>query len=147
MANVLKDEKKQQIIAWGRLGWSLRKIREATRVRRETISTYLRGASVEVWPPGRWRHESKANAAIEVITDFGVRLSGNETETAKGVSSVSRCEPYREIIELGLSRDRNRHCGSVPHGCAGSRDGNAVFGAIGMRQRFRNAGLLDLVVR
>src|ERR1700680_752724 len=32
MANVLKDEKKQQIIALGRLGWSLRKIQEATRV-------------------------------------------------------------------------------------------------------------------
>jgi SAM-dependent methyltransferase len=44
MANVLKEEKKQQIIALGRLGWSLRKIQETTRVRRETISAYLRGA-------------------------------------------------------------------------------------------------------
>src|SRR5882757_7688306 len=67
MANVLKDEKKQQIIALGRLGWSLRKIQEATRVRRETISAYLRGAGVEIWPPGRWRRESKAKPAIEVI--------------------------------------------------------------------------------
>jgi len=148
MANVLKDEKKQQIIALGRLGWSLRKIQEATRVRRETISAYLRGAGVGVWPPGRWRRESKAKAAIEVITgseaakpampgsggprnpnpenlstkekakatskpaievitDFGMGLSGKERENAKGVGSASRCEPYREIIELGLSRDRN----------------------------------------
>src|SRR5260370_8416547 len=68
MANVLKDEKKQQIIALGRLGWSLRKIQEATRVRRETISAYLRGAGLEIWPPGRWRRESKAKPAIEVIT-------------------------------------------------------------------------------
>ena len=68
MANVLKDEKKQQIIALGRLGWSLRKIQEATRVRRETISAYLRGAGVEIWPPGRWKREGKAKAAIEVIT-------------------------------------------------------------------------------
>jgi hypothetical protein len=68
MANVLKDEKKQQIIVLGRLGWSLRKIQEATRVRRETISAYLRGAGVEIWPPGRWRRESKAKPAIEVIT-------------------------------------------------------------------------------
>jgi hypothetical protein len=29
---------------------------------------YLRGAGVEIWPPGRWRRESKAKAAIEVIT-------------------------------------------------------------------------------
>src|SRR5262249_45517893 len=43
MANVLKDEKKQQIIALGRQGWSLRKIQETTRVRRETISAYLLG--------------------------------------------------------------------------------------------------------
>jgi hypothetical protein len=68
MANVLKDEKKQQIIALGRLGWSLRKIQQATRVRRETISAYLRGAGVEIWPPGRWKREGKAKAAIEVIT-------------------------------------------------------------------------------
>src|SRR5215472_18614188 len=68
MANVLKDEKKEQIIALGRLGWSLRKIQETTRVRRETISAYLKGAGVEVWPPGRWRRERKAKPAIEVIT-------------------------------------------------------------------------------
>ena len=68
MANVLKDEKKQQIIALGRLGWSLRKIQETTRVRRETISVYLRGAGVEIWPPGRWKREGKAKPAIEVIT-------------------------------------------------------------------------------
>src|ERR1700688_1131450 len=68
MANVLKDEKKQQIIALGRLGWSLRKIQETTRVRRETISAYLRGAGVEIWPPGRWKREGKAKPAIEVIT-------------------------------------------------------------------------------
>jgi hypothetical protein len=68
MANVLKDEKKQQIIALGRLGWSLRKIQEAARVRRETISAYLRGAGVEIWPPGRWKRESKAKPAMEVIT-------------------------------------------------------------------------------
>src|SRR6201987_6037101 len=68
MANVLKDEKKQQIIALGRLGWSLRKIQETTRVRRETISAYLRGAGVEIWPPGRWKREGKAKPAIQVIT-------------------------------------------------------------------------------
>ncbi len=150
MANVLKDEKKQQIIALGRLGWSLRKIQEATRVRRETISAYLRGAGVEIWPPGRWRRESKAKPAIEVITgseaakpalpgfaghpnlnpnrenlstkgtakatskpaiqvitDFGVGWSGKASENSKGACSASACEPYREIIELGLSRDRN----------------------------------------
>jgi hypothetical protein len=30
MANVLKEEKKQQVLALGRLGWSLRQIQQAT---------------------------------------------------------------------------------------------------------------------
>jgi hypothetical protein len=42
MANVLNEEKKQQVLALGRLGWSLRRIRQATQVRRATASTYLK---------------------------------------------------------------------------------------------------------
>ncbi|MGB9485376.1 MAG: hypothetical protein WCD04_04580 [Terriglobia bacterium] len=41
MGNVLKDETKQQVIALGRLGWSLWRIQQATGVRRETASNYL----------------------------------------------------------------------------------------------------------
>ncbi len=36
MANVLSVEKREQVIALGRLGWSLRRIEQATGVRRET---------------------------------------------------------------------------------------------------------------
>ena len=94
---MLKDEKKQQIIALGRLG-SLRKIQKATRVRRETISAYLRGAGVEIWPPGRWRRERKAKAAIEVIT--GSRASkpalpgsaGNTRISPRAISMLRACE-------------------------------------------------------
>jgi hypothetical protein len=32
MANVLSDEKKQQVLALGRLGWSLRKIVSVRRI-------------------------------------------------------------------------------------------------------------------
>ncbi len=42
MANVLDREKQQQILALGRLGWSLRRIENETRVRRETVSRYLK---------------------------------------------------------------------------------------------------------
>ena len=44
MSNVLDEEKQQQIVALGRLGWSLRRIEAATGVRRETIGGYLRAA-------------------------------------------------------------------------------------------------------
>jgi hypothetical protein len=75
MANVLNNEKKQQILALGQLGWSLRRIQQATRVRRETISTYLKAAGVGVWPPGGWGRQADSKPAIGVTTDFGVELS------------------------------------------------------------------------
>ena len=46
MGNVLDPSKQQQVVALGRLGWSLRRIEQATGVRRETISGYLRAAGV-----------------------------------------------------------------------------------------------------
>jgi len=38
MGNVLSEDKKHQVVALGRLAWSLRRIEEATEVRRETAS-------------------------------------------------------------------------------------------------------------
>ena len=70
MANVLNEEKKQQVLALGRLGWSLRQIQQATRIRRETASQYLKAAGIAVRPPGGWGRRA-AKPANEVITDFG----------------------------------------------------------------------------
>ena len=47
MSNVLSDDKRQQIIALGRLGWSLRRIEQATGVRR----AYLKAAGISVRKP------------------------------------------------------------------------------------------------
>ncbi|WNZ66161.1 hypothetical protein QEG98_34320 [Myxococcus sp. MxC21-1] len=66
MGNVLSDEKKQQVIALGRLGWSLRRIEDATGVRRETASGYLKAADVGIRPPRRW---GKSRPANEGTTD------------------------------------------------------------------------------
>ncbi len=44
MSNVLDEAKQQQVIALGRLGWSLRRIEGATDVRCETVSGYLQAA-------------------------------------------------------------------------------------------------------
>src|ERR1700688_629526 len=46
MANVLNEEKKQQVLALGRLGWSLRRIQQATGIRRETAGAYLKAAGI-----------------------------------------------------------------------------------------------------
>jgi len=94
MSHVLSREKREQVIALGRLGWSLRRIEQATGVRRETAGDYLRGAGIALRRPGGWgRHSpSKAaidsitdpegvdsKAAIEVITDFFVQETGLRT--------------------------------------------------------------------
>ncbi len=112
MANVLDDGKQQQILALGRLGWSLRRIEQETGIRRETVGRYLKKAGVEVRPPGGWGH-APAKAAIEVITD-----SGSDSKAAISVitdsdalpgrnPTASACEPYREMIEQAalLGRD------------------------------------------
>ena len=142
MGNVLKDDKKQQVLALGRLGWSLRRIQRATGVRRETASGYLKAAGIAV--------ASAAKPATPVITDFDagkpapeVIADHDEPKPASGVitdsagspaavlspangetpllphtetqsaplltrsPSASACEPYRELIELSLSRGHN----------------------------------------
>jgi hypothetical protein len=51
MGNVLEKAKQEQVIALGRLGWSLRRIEAATGVRRETAGGYLRLAGVALRTP------------------------------------------------------------------------------------------------
>ena len=141
MANVLNEEKKQQVLALGRLGWSLRRIQQATKIRRETASAYLKAAGIAVRLPSGWGR-SEPKPANEVITDFGAAKpsipvipdacnpnpnpnpenpsnKGRSKTTSKPanenevitdsavVSGPSACEPYREAIDLGISRGRN----------------------------------------
>ena len=122
MSNVLSEEKKQQVIALGKLGWPLRRIEQATGVRRETAGGYLKTAGIPVSAPG-WRRRSGAKPAIEVATDSGeakpANVAGVTTDFIRPFSpkppihlpgpspSDSICEPFRETIELGLSRGRN----------------------------------------
>ncbi|MGA2329995.1 MAG: hypothetical protein ABSH05_27445 [Bryobacteraceae bacterium] len=121
----MSEEKKQQIIALGRLGWSLRRIQRATGVRRETAAAYLRAAGIEPRPPGRWGRQAPAKPANEVTPDPGsASKPANEVtphsgppaagapaagpEPAPGRSpAASACEPYREVIEFWLGKGRN----------------------------------------
>ncbi len=114
MGNVLSDEKKQQVLALGRLGWPLRRIEQETGVRRETSSRYLRSAGIPIRPPRQW---GRAKPAKETIPDSGA-ISNAANEAIPDPSSVpswpcaarspvaSACEPHREFIEEALSRGR-----------------------------------------
>src|SRR5437868_5547262 len=112
MSNVLSEEKKQQVIALGKLGWALRRIEKATGVRRETAGAYLKAVGISVGRPGR-RSSAKpairvatdpeSKAADEVATDF--YPANAEKQPIEGPApklSTSDCEPFRETIELGL---------------------------------------------
>jgi len=146
----LSDEKKQQVITLGRLGWSLRRIQRSIGVRRETASVYLKEAGIALRPPGGWGRASPAKPANgvitdpalskpaievitdsaaaepcaagesspalakpanEVITDFGAELAAaapKADEPKPGRSpSASACAPYRDAVEVGISRGRN----------------------------------------
>jgi hypothetical protein len=68
VSNVLSEEKRQQVIALGRLGWSLRRVQRETHIRRETAATYLKSAGIPVREPG-WVRKPKPKRAIEVTPD------------------------------------------------------------------------------
>jgi hypothetical protein len=133
MSNVLDNTKQQQVLALGRLGWTLSRIQETTGVRRETISGYLKAAGIPVRGRGR-PSESKPKPAIsgaevstdldpskpaiseEVSTDSGpphpatraaVSTDSMPPQRPSRAPSASACEPYRELIVEALGRGRN----------------------------------------
>src|SRR5450631_464853 len=135
MGNVLDKTKQEQVIALGRLGWSLRRIEQATGIRRETAGGYLRSAGVALRAPGGWGHEppktvtlvttvgADSKPAIEVTTGSGCPNPGYSSKPANEVTTgflplatapeldrkrtASASEVYRETILLELSRGRN----------------------------------------
>src|SRR6185503_2224150 len=119
--NLLGDEKKQQVLALGRLGWSLRRIEEAVGVRRETASAYLRAAGIQVRAPGgsptEWPPKPAASEGVSTgpgtpkpATSERVSTGSGPAESAPApgrAPAASACEPYRELIEEALARGRN----------------------------------------
>ncbi len=111
----------------------MRRIEQATGVRRETAGRYLKAAGISVRAPGGWGRRA-AKPANEVTTDLEPSQSANQallepanskpgnevttdsrptnpghevTARPSGSRSVSNCEPYREVIESALNRGRN----------------------------------------
>lgn len=128
----MNEEKKQQVIALGRLGWSLRQIERTTGVRRETVANCLEAAGVARRLPRARRLLPKpasevttdsgpAKPASEVTTDLAPTTEDNAVTDDSAAAtdqparesemtnrtSPSACEPYREMIEEGVARGRN----------------------------------------
>src|SRR5260370_28397613 len=127
MSNVVSEREKQQVLALGRLGWSVRRIQQELGVRRETASAYLKAAGVPVQSPGR-RSQQGAKPAIatnQVTPDSEAAkpaITANQVTTDSEAAqpippatvsgghrrpSASTCESFREAIELRLSQGRN----------------------------------------
>jgi hypothetical protein len=105
MSNVLADDKHQQILALGRLGWTLRRIEDTTGVRRETASAYLKAAGIGVRSRGRPGTGPPKPAISEgVSTDSA---AGSVAPKPGRAPAASACEPYRDFIEEALGRGRN----------------------------------------
>jgi transposase len=111
VSNVLSEQKKLQVIALGRLGWSLRRIERETGVRRETAAGYLKSAGIGVRSSGAWgRRLPDPKQANGVITDLepdskpAIEVT---PDSPKQTTSVSASEPYRELIQQGLRKGRN----------------------------------------
>jgi transposase len=120
MANILSDARREQVVALGRLDWPLRRIEDATGVRRETASAYLKAAGIAVRAPGGWGRRRIPKPANEVSTDSddpAAAKPANEVSTDSAPSAgpprpgrspqASACEPYREVIVEALGRGRN----------------------------------------
>jgi len=120
MSNVLSEEKRQQVVALGRLGWPLRRIEQATGVRppgawgrrppakpANEVTTGSDAAEpattinpdLQNLPHKRRSKAETAKPAIQVTTGFGVHLNALERKNPEPIPSSSFCEPFRDAIE------------------------------------------------
>jgi hypothetical protein len=105
VSNVLNEEKRQQVIALGRLGWPLRRIQEETGIRRETAATYLKAAGIAVRPPRGWGRRPPALTTDETSADSSpVSKPANEVSPNSGAGMGSAPAPATEPKPANESR-------------------------------------------
>ena len=116
MSNVLEPHKQQEILALGRLGWTLTRIARATGVHRVTVGEYLRATGLPIRGRGRpGEGPPKPTISGEVSTDSVAQpaTTGEASTDSKPSArrsrgpTVSACEPYRELIETAVASGRN----------------------------------------
>jgi len=104
VSNVLSEEKRQQVIALGRLGWPLRRIQQETGIRRETAGAYLKAAGVAIRTPGGWGRRPPAKAANGVFPRprhcFCFRVQPNPANGVPrlGANVSTRAEPHGQRL-------------------------------------------------
>ncbi len=120
MSNVLSEQKRQQVIALGRLGWPLRRIERETGIRRETAAAYLKAAGIAVRPSGGWGRRfpttsenqaspdsppisKPANEAAEVSPDFGAEQRPVETSSPAVPADLPADQPRDGTPKTGSS--------------------------------------------
>ena len=138
MSNVLSKEKRQQILALGRLGWSLRRIEEATGVRRETASGYLKAAGLTV--RGRGRPPARpANPAIssEVSTDSSpATTAGNGTDDTASPTTGPPAPRRRPLPARRRQAGRSRHLRRLrPHRHEGAAGVRRILGVLSLASK------------
>ena len=109
----MSELERLQVIALGRLGWSLRRIQQELGVRRETASTYLKAEGIIVHPPGRRRQRPAAKPAItanQVTTDSEAAkpaITANQvttdSETAKPAITANQVTTDSEAAKPAIS--------------------------------------------
>ena len=131
MSNVLSEEKRQQVIALGRLGWPVRRIEQETGVRRETASAYLKAAGIGVRPPRAWGRRAPAKPANEGIAGSTEESSdpksnpNPKTLPAEGKSKGQTAKPANEVITgfgVGLSGVAAKNHSSTASACEPFRE-------------------------
>ena len=116
MGNVLEQHKQQQVLALGRLGWTLRRIEQRDgRPSRDGRRVPAGGRDSGAWPrAARRRSTPKPAISGEVSTDSGAKPAIHTARcpptlptAPRRAPSASACEPYRELIVEALGRGRN----------------------------------------
>ena len=125
MSNVLSEEKKQQVIALGRLGWSLRRMNGKPAFVGKPISAYLKEAGVACGRRAAGRYPAKP--ANEVTTD---------PEAAKPASRADEVTPDSGAESAPKRRqNQNHHPVASPRRVPASPPGSHRIGTLKGPQR------------
>jgi hypothetical protein len=140
MGNVLDNTEQQRIVALGRLGWTALRIQQATGIRRETVSAYLKAAGIPVRGRGRPREGTAKPATSQTIPC--------REQKDRVVTAAHRCravdggqEPFDISLREDIRQGRQSIVARAGHGvCQADRDGTLRRGPAKEGAQARSVG-------